>query len=83
VPVTEVARRAGNGVAVVLARYANCIDGDEAIMNERISQALRGAHDTLDEAPTEEDGAEPVAHPWHAEDESPGDTDKTAGGGLA
>jgi hypothetical protein len=33
------ARRAGNGVAVILARYANCLDGDESITNARISAA--------------------------------------------
>jgi hypothetical protein len=32
------ARRAGNGVAVILARYAN-LDGDESITNARISAA--------------------------------------------
>jgi hypothetical protein len=74
---------AATGSPWCLTRYEDCIDGDEAIMNERMSEALRGAHDTLDGAPTEEDGAEPVAHPWHAEDETEGDTDETAGGGLA
>ena len=30
VPATEVARRAGHGVAVLLSVYANCIDGQAA-----------------------------------------------------
>lgn len=42
VPATEVARRAGHGVAVLLAVYANCIDGQDDAVNERIEQALAG-----------------------------------------
>jgi hypothetical protein len=42
VPATEVARRAGHGVAVMLSVYANCIDGQEAIVNGRIEAALSG-----------------------------------------
>jgi hypothetical protein len=33
VPATEVARRAGHGVAVMLAVYANCIDGQDDAVN--------------------------------------------------
>jgi integrase len=40
VPATEVARRAGHGVAVLLTVYANCIDGQAAPANQRISDAL-------------------------------------------
>jgi hypothetical protein len=40
VPATEVARRAGHGVAVLLTVYANCIDGQAGPANERISDAL-------------------------------------------
>jgi integrase len=40
VPATEVAYRAGHGVAVLLKVYAGCIDGDAAVINERIGQAL-------------------------------------------
>jgi integrase len=40
VPATEVARRAGHGVAVLLKVYANCIDGQAATANQRISDAL-------------------------------------------
>ena len=39
-PATEVARRAGHGVAVLLKVYANCIDGQAAAANQRISDAL-------------------------------------------
>lgn len=42
VPPTEVAARAGHSVEVLLKVYAKCIDGDEAIFNERIAAALRG-----------------------------------------
>jgi len=41
VPATEVARRLGHGVAVLLKIYANCIDGGEDGMNDRIGDALR------------------------------------------
>ena len=40
VPATEVARRAGHGVAVLLKVYANCIDGQAVTANQRISDAL-------------------------------------------
>jgi hypothetical protein len=40
VPATEVARRAGHGVAVLLTVYANCIDGRAGPANQRISHAL-------------------------------------------
>ena len=40
VPATEVARRAGHGVAVLLKVYANCIDGQASAANQRISAAL-------------------------------------------
>jgi integrase len=40
VPATEVARRLGHSVAMLLKRYANCIDGQETTANERIAQAL-------------------------------------------
>jgi hypothetical protein len=35
-----VARRAGHSVEVLLGVYANCIDGDEEMANQRISSAL-------------------------------------------
>lgn len=40
VPATEVARRLGHGVAVLLRVYANCIDGGEDGDNQRIGAAL-------------------------------------------
>jgi hypothetical protein len=40
-PATEVARRAGQGVAVLLKVYAGCIDGEEEQVNKRIERALR------------------------------------------
>jgi integrase len=40
VPATEVARRAGHGVAVLLKIYAHCIDGQADAANKRISDAL-------------------------------------------
>jgi integrase len=40
VPATEVARRAGHGVAVLLKIYAHCIDGQAAAANQRIAEAL-------------------------------------------
>jgi integrase len=48
VPATEVARRLGHGVAVLLKVYANCIDGQEVMANDRIARALQdGARETL------------------------------------
>ena len=40
VPATEVARRAGHGVAVLLKIYAHCIDGQADAVNQRITDAL-------------------------------------------
>ncbi|MGS2613649.1 tyrosine-type recombinase/integrase [Micromonospora sp. LZ34] len=40
VPATEVARRAGHSVAVLLKVYANCIDGEEDAVNDKITRAL-------------------------------------------
>jgi hypothetical protein len=40
VPATEAARRLGHSVAMLVKRYANCIDGQERAANERIAQAL-------------------------------------------
>jgi hypothetical protein len=61
VPATEVARRAGHGVAVLLKIYAHCIDGQADAANKRITDAL-----SLPEAeqdPDDEDDAdsEPAA----------------------
>jgi integrase len=45
VPATEVARRAGHSVAVLLKVYAHCIDGQADTVNKRIADALGGAVD--------------------------------------
>jgi integrase len=55
VPATEVARRAGHGVAVLLKIYAQCIDGQADAANQRITDAL-GTRDTQPEPGDEEDG---------------------------
>jgi hypothetical protein len=39
-PATEVARRAGHGVAVLLKVDAHCIDGQGDAANKRITNAL-------------------------------------------
>ena len=40
VPATEVARRAGHSVEVLLRVYAKCIDGQHDALNQRIEDAL-------------------------------------------
>ena len=55
VPATEVARRAGHGVAVLLKIYAHCIDGQADAANQRITDAL-GTKDTEPEPGGKEDG---------------------------
>jgi hypothetical protein len=40
VPATEVARRTGHGVAVLLKIYAHCIDGQADAANQRVTDAL-------------------------------------------
>ena len=40
VPATEVSRRAGHGVAVLLKIYAHCIDGYADAANRRITDTL-------------------------------------------
>ena len=40
VPATEAARRLGQSVAMLLKRYANCIDGQEQAANDRIARAF-------------------------------------------
>jgi len=54
VPATEVARRAGQGVAVLLKIYAHCIDGQATAANQRITDAL-GIRDAEPD-PGDEDG---------------------------
>jgi integrase len=45
VPATEVARRAGHSIAVLLKVYAHCIDGQADGVNKRIADALGSADD--------------------------------------
>lgn len=60
VPATEVARRLGHSVAVLLKVYANCVDGQEATANARIQAALAGAErGTLAPGVAPGDGAAP------------------------
>ena len=54
VPATEVARRAGHGVAVLVKIYAHCIDGQAYAASRRIT-AL-SARDTEPEPGAEQDG---------------------------
>ena len=54
VPATEVARRAGHGVAVLLKIYAHCIDGQATAANQRITEAL-GIQDTEPDPGDEDD----------------------------
>jgi hypothetical protein len=55
VPATEVARRAGHGVAVLLKIYAHCIDGQADAANRRITDAL-GTRDAKPGPDGEADG---------------------------
>jgi len=55
VPATEVARRAGHGVAVLLKIYAHCIDGQADAANQRITDAL-ATQDVESEPGRDEDG---------------------------
>jgi hypothetical protein len=49
VPATEVARRAGHGVAVLLKIYAHCIHGQPDAANKRITDTLSDAEAPEDE----------------------------------
>ena len=40
-PATEVARRAGHSVAVLLTVYSHCIHGQDDLLNQQISHALK------------------------------------------
>jgi hypothetical protein len=48
VPATEVARRAGHSVAVLLKVYAHCIDGQTDTVNKRIGDALGDSDNRAD-----------------------------------
>jgi integrase len=60
VPATEVARRAGHGVAVLLKVYAHCIDGQANAANARISDALDSHDPCLDPAGKDQGDSEQV-----------------------
>jgi len=60
VPATEVARRAGHGIAVLLKIYAHCIDGQADAANQRITDAL-GTKDTEPEPGDEAGGDSEMA----------------------
>ena len=59
VPATEVARRAGHGVAVLLKIYAHCIDGQADAANQRITDAL-GVQDTQSESEPGDEGDDDI-----------------------
>jgi hypothetical protein len=59
VPATEVARRAGHGVAVLLKIYAHCIDGQADAANQRITDAL-GTQDIRPESQPGEQGDDDI-----------------------
>ncbi|MBV9854898.1 MAG: tyrosine-type recombinase/integrase [Streptosporangiaceae bacterium] len=61
VPATEVARRAGHGVAVLLKIYAHCIDGQAAAANQRITDALGSQDDGQDPGEEGDVDSEPAA----------------------
>ncbi len=58
VPATEVARRAGHGVAVLLKIYAHCIDGQADAANHRITDALASAEPEPGPGEEEDDDSE-------------------------
>lgn len=45
-PASEVARRAGHNVEVLLRVYASCIYGQDILWNDCIDEALHDGHDT-------------------------------------
>ena len=62
VPATEVARRAGHGVAVLLKIYTHCIDGQATVANQRIADALSTPEADQDpEKEVGDAGSEPTA----------------------
>ena len=61
VPATEVARRAGHGVAVLLKIYAHCIDGQADAANQPITDALGTTEPEPGPGDEEDVGSEPAA----------------------
>ncbi len=58
VPATEVARRAGHGVAVLLKIYAHCIDGQADAANQRITDGLAAQDDQPEHGDEGSEGSE-------------------------
>ena len=61
VPATDVARRAGHGVAVLLKIYAHCIDGQADAANQRITDALSTPEADQDPGDEGDADSEPAA----------------------
>jgi hypothetical protein len=61
VPATEVVRRAGNGVAVLLKIYAHGIDGQANAANQRIADALSTPEAEQDPGDEGDADSEPAA----------------------
>jgi integrase len=63
---TEVARCLGHSVAVLLRVYANCVDGEQDVVNERIALVLSSGagRGTLAPAPVEQHGPGPACGPY-------------------
>jgi integrase len=72
---TEVARRLGHSVAVLLRVYANCVDGEQDVVNERIALALSAGagRGTLAPAPVEQHRPEPACGPYADQSEATSD----------
>jgi integrase len=72
---TEVARRLGHSVAVLLRVYANCVDGDQDVVNERIALALSpgAGRGRLAPASVEQHGPEPACGPYADQSEATSD----------
>lgn len=67
VPAAEVARRVGHGAAVLLRVYANCIDGEETKINEKIEDAIGGLNGrSVGHGSEDADSSlyQPLARPW-------------------
>jgi len=61
VPATEVARRAGHDIAVLLKIYAHCIDGQAESANQRITDALAAPGTEPDPVGKGDGDSEPAA----------------------
>lgn len=72
---TEVARRLGHSVAVLLRVYANCVDGEQDVVNERIALALSAGagRGTLAPVPAEQSRPGPACGPYADQSEATSD----------